>query len=259
MDYSQPVAPVSDDSPMYAEFNDPRLVAIYDTVNPYRPETQPRFYRELAAELGATTIVDLGCGTGLITCELARRGHRMIGVEPSAAMIAIARARPCGDDTRWINGDASAVGTPDADLAIMTGHVAQFFITDDAWRATLGALHAALRAGGRLAFESRNPAARGWERWTRDRQVVNHPTAGVIETWTEVQDVRDGIVSCTGHYAFTATGEELSSPMRLRFRTQVELTQSLAHAGFRVERMYGDWDRHPVAPTRPELIVVAAR
>ena len=43
----------------------------------------------------------------------------------------------------------------------MTGHVAQFFLTDEHWRAALTALHAALRPGGRLAFESRNPDAAG--------------------------------------------------------------------------------------------------
>ena len=46
------------------KFTDPRLVAIYDTVNPYADGTQPRFYAALAAELGASSIVDLGCGTG---------------------------------------------------------------------------------------------------------------------------------------------------------------------------------------------------
>jgi hypothetical protein len=45
-----------------AEFTDPRLVAIYDTVNSYANDTQPRFYLQLAAELGAASIVDLGCG-----------------------------------------------------------------------------------------------------------------------------------------------------------------------------------------------------
>jgi hypothetical protein len=175
-------------------------------------------------------------------------------------MVDIARHRPYGDRVHWIDGDASSLGTPDADLAIMTGHVAQFFLTDQTWHATLTALRAALAPGGRLAFESRNPGAREWERWTRDaRGSADDPTAGRVDTWCEVHDVRDGIVSCTNHYAFAATGEELVSPNRLRFRTQAELTQSLADAGFAVERVYGDWDRRPAGPTTRELIVVAAR
>ena len=63
-----------------AEFDDPRLVAIYDAINAYGPGEQPDFYGDLAARLGARTIVDLGCGTGLLTRELARRGLSLIHI-----------------------------------------------------------------------------------------------------------------------------------------------------------------------------------
>jgi hypothetical protein len=181
------------------------------------------------------------------------------GVDPAPAMVDIARHRPYGDRVHWIDGDASRLGTPDADLAIMTGHVAQFFLTDESWHATLIDLRAALRAGGRLAFESRNPGAREWEGWTREAGwSADDPTAGRVHIWSEVHDVRDGIVSYANHYDFAVTGEELVSPTGLRFRTEEELTRSLADAGFAVERVYGDWDRRPAGPTTPELIVVAA-
>jgi hypothetical protein len=161
---------------------------------------------------------------------------------------------------RWIVGDARDAGTPAADLAVMTGHVAQFFLTDESWHEALTALHAALRPGGRLAFESRNPEAREWESWTADgRRSVDDPACGRIDTWSEVEDVRDGIVSYSLHYAFAATGELVVAPTRLRFRARDELTASLADAGFVVERLHGDWDLHPCGPTAPELIVVASR
>jgi hypothetical protein len=55
------------------------------------------------------------------------------------------------------------------------------------------------------------------------------------------------------------TGEEVVSPIKLRFRSEEEQTESLRGAGFTVERVYGDWDRRPAGPTSRELIVVAAR
>src|SRR5919108_3553760 len=112
-----------------AEFSDLRLVAIYNSVNAYAANTQPRFYWQLAAETGSKSIVDLGCGTGLITCHLAKHGYKLIGIDPAPAMIEIARRRECADRVRWIVGDAGQIGEPHADLAIMTGHVAQFFLT----------------------------------------------------------------------------------------------------------------------------------
>jgi SAM-dependent methyltransferase len=243
-----------------AEFDDPRLVALYNSVNAYGPGEQPDFYAQVAAESGAHSILDLGCGTGLLTRALADRGYELIAVEPSTEMLAVARATPGGEQVRWIHGDATTLAPAVADLAIMTGHVAQFFVTDEGWRAALSGLHGAVRAGGLLAFESRNPDARAWESWTRTAvRTCTDPTVGRIETWTDVTDERDGIVSYLNHYVVTGSGEDLVSAAQLRFRSRAELTDTLAEAGFTVEHVYGDWDRRPVSPHAPELIFVARR
>jgi hypothetical protein len=98
------------------------------------------------------------------------------------------------------------------------------------------------------------------ERWTSEnRASVVDPAAGPITTWSEVLDVRDGVVAYANHYLFAATGEELISRAQLRFRTRAELNRSLADAGFAVECVYGDWDRRAATTTSPEHIVVAAR
>jgi len=244
----------------FAEFSDPRLVAIYDTANSYAPNTQPEFYSRLAAELGATSIIDVGCGTGIITCELASLGYQMIGVEPASEMLTIARARPHAERVTWIQGDARGLGAPHADLAIMTGHVAQFFITDTSWRFTLEALAAALRPGGHLAFESQNPEAREWERWTPDeRRVVRDPVAGVIERWAEVHDIRDGILTYTIHSHFFSTGEDIPAPTQIRFRTREEIRGSLEEVGFTIQGIYGGWDAQPISDFTNEMIFVAVR
>jgi SAM-dependent methyltransferase len=175
-------------------------------------------------------------------------------------MLEVGRRRPGGDRVRWSEGDAGALPPGEADLAIMSGHVAQFHVTDDGWGATLAALGRALRPGGRLAFESRDPRAREWERWTSDhRRSYEDPVAGGIEVWAEVTDVQDGVVTYDNHYAFAATGEELVSPTRLRFRTLDELAISLAGAGFTVEQVFGGWDRRPPGGGAPELVLVAVR
>src|ERR1700691_1058807 len=98
------------------EFTDPRQVAIYDAVNSYQTGTQPDFYLGVAEEVSAETVVDLGCGTGIITLEFARRGYRMIGVDPSSAMLQVALQKPGADDVQWIQGGAGRRGRPGADL-----------------------------------------------------------------------------------------------------------------------------------------------
>jgi SAM-dependent methyltransferase len=243
-----------------AEFTDPRLVAAYDAINPYEPGTQPAFVAAVAERIEALRIVDLGCGTGIISLELARAGYEVTGVDPAPAMVEAARAKPGASRVDWVVGGAEAIGRPEADLAIMTGHVAQFFVGDADWSIALAHLHAALRPGGHLVFESRNPDAREWERWDSDRHTTVHdPHAGPIETWTRVDDARDGVVEYSLGYRFTRTGDEIVVPNALSFRTEAELRASLDDAGFVVESIVGDWDGSVVTPASPELIVTAVR
>ena len=66
----------------------------------------PTSTRKLAADIGARTVVDLGCGTGLLTRVLGGRGHAVIGIDPSPEMLAVARRGPHADQVRWISGNA---------------------------------------------------------------------------------------------------------------------------------------------------------
>ena len=98
---------------------DPRLAAVYDTENAGREDHD--FYLTLADELGAGRVVDIGCGTGVFAVDLARRGHKVIGVNPAGPMLDIARRRSAGLDIDWIDGLADDVATGAADLAVMMG------------------------------------------------------------------------------------------------------------------------------------------
>lgn len=94
---------------------------------------------ELTTE--AATIADVGCGTGNLAVRLAALGYTVLGVDRAA------------------------------DLALMTGNVAQVFLTDD-WTRTVLAIAAALRPGGRFVFETRRPERRAWEEWAAETAPV---------------------------------------------------------------------------------------
>src|SRR5688500_14531214 len=128
-----------------AEFTDPRLAAAYDTLNVYEPGTQHDFYLQLAQQLRASTVIEVGSGTGLVSTDLTRPGVDVIGLEPPESMLAVARHRPGGERVRWVLGDVSELAAHRADMAFMAGHVAQFFIGDADWHDALTAIHGALR------------------------------------------------------------------------------------------------------------------
>jgi SAM-dependent methyltransferase len=240
-----------------AAFDEPRLASIYDALDPDRSDLDA--YLAIIEEFGARSVLDLGCGTGVYALMLAERGIEVIGVDPAGASLAVARGKPAAERVRWIHGDASAIPTSvTVDLVTMTANVAQVFLTDADWRTTLAACHRAIRPGGRLVFESRDPARRAWEEWTegRTRSTTDIPGVGRVTDWVEVTEVVDdgALVSFTSPNVFEADGAVIVSRSTLRFRTRAELEASLEWAGFVVDEVRD-------APDRPgrELVFVARR
>lgn len=248
--------------PNYSEFSDPHLVAIYNAVNGI--EGYKQFYLDLAKKLSAKTIIDIGCGSGLLTCELAKQGYTMKGVEPSRAMLDLARQTSYSDSVEWIEGDARHLEEFHADLAIMTGHIAQFYLDDAYWLTALQSIYNALRPGGHVAFESRNPAVQPWIKNTRHSdwpsktspRKVNDSIAGKIEWWMQLVDVTGEKVLYENHYHFMQSDAKLVSLNELRYRTQDELTQSLIQSGFSIDNVFGDWDRSQASKESPSSFLL---
>jgi SAM-dependent methyltransferase len=239
------------------EFTNPDLVTIYDAVNPIDDKID--FFVELAEKLPAEKIIDLGCGTGLLSYELAEHGHTVIGVEPAADMIEQAKQK-YGDKAQWIVGGYEKLGTEmESDMTIMTGHVAQFFLEDAEWNAALRAIRAATKPGGCLVFESRNPQVKPFTTWpySANHETIADTPLGPVEWWCEKLVYADGYATYELHYLFDKTGKEIISANKLRFRTYEALRASLEDAGFIVEQVYGDWDHRPFQPQSPEMLFVA--
>ena len=173
--------------------DEPRLAAIYDALDPDRSDLDA--YVAMIAEFGARSVLDLGCGTGVFALLLADRGLEVIGVDPAGASLDVARAKPGAERVTWIHGDASAIpATVAVDAVTMTANVAQVFLSDADWLSTLTVVRAALRPGGRLIFESRDPARRAWEEWTEERtkSTLDIPFVGRVTEWVQVLEVSDG-------------------------------------------------------------------
>jgi SAM-dependent methyltransferase len=240
-----------------ALFDDPRMVELYDPLDPDRSDLD--VYEALVGELGASSVLDIGCGTGTLACRLALAGRQVVGVDPSGASIQVARRKAGADRVRWVVGEVATVLPLQVDLATMTANVAQVFTTEEHWRATLRATREALRPGGRLVLETRDPRQRAWERWTRERtdHVTHVEGVGEVRDWDHVVEVRgspDGLLVTFESMIVRPEGLELPSTSTLRFPTREQVETSLRATGLELDEVRD-------APDRPgaELVFVARR
>jgi ubiquinone/menaquinone biosynthesis C-methylase UbiE len=113
---------------------------------------------QLTAQLslaGAARVVDLGCGPGISTFELARqlpRAH-LVGLDIAPRMLNQARrrrrqARPGAIE--WLQADAAHLPLADASIDACTGHSFLYLVADR--RAVLAEARRVLRPGGRLVL-----------------------------------------------------------------------------------------------------------
>ncbi|WP_320780521.1 class I SAM-dependent methyltransferase [Streptomyces sp. CRN 30] len=232
----------------------PRLAAIHDRLDPDRGDLDA--YLRTAEEFGARRVLDIGCGTGVFALLLADRGIEAVGVDPAGASLDVARGKPGGERVRGIHGDATAPPPLEADLVTMTGNVAQAVADPVTWQETLRRAQAPLRPGGRLVFETRDPAGRAWEEWNREDsyRVTEVPGVGAVESRVRVTDVSEPLVTYRWTYVFAADGQVLTSDSTLRFREREEVEADLVARGYVVDGVRD-------APDRPgrEFVLVARR
>ena len=231
-----------------------RLAAVYDPLDPDRSDLDA--YLRVAEEFGARRVLDIGCGTGVFALLLAGRGIEVVGVDPARASVDVARAKPGSERVRWICGDAADLPPLQVDLATMTANVAQDIVDPQTWQKTLRGAREALRPGGHLVFETRDPAGRAWEEWTRENshRVTEIPGVGSVESWFELVEVSLPLVTFRSTCRFAADGQVLTSDSTLRFREREEVERDLEAHGYVVDDVRD-------APDRPgrEFVFLARR
>jgi len=235
-------------------FGNPRLAALYDALDSDRSDLD--LYLSVVEEYDAQRILDVGSGTGTFAILLAGSGLDVTALDPADASLAVARSKPGADRVRWIHGDVTSLPSMQVDLVTMTGNVAQAIVDPADWGATLAGAHAALRPGGLLVFETRDPAYQAWEEWNRaaSYRMTDIDGVGQVESWVELTEMSLPLVTFRWTWAFAADGAVLTSDSTLRFRGREEVERALVSQGYVLEDVRD-------APDRPgrEMVFVARR
>lgn len=237
-------------------YRDPDLAQFYDLMNGWDADFD--YCAGLAGEVAS--VLDLGCGTGQLAAALAA-DRAVTGVDPAAAMLDIARARPGGDGVDWVRGDARSVRLDRRfDLVLLTGHAFQVFLTGEDQKAALSTIAAHLKPGGRFIFDSRNPAYPAPKTRNRDEPVrrLDHPRLGEVDVRGQ-SSYDEGAAVLTYEYSFLVkrTGNVLwATAQQIRYTPRDDLAAMIEGAGLAVETWLGDWQGNPFHPTAKEIIPI---
>ena len=122
-----------------------------------------RHFRKLKRPV--RSVVELACGTGSLTCLLARRGYSVTGVDLSPEMLTIAEQKCRGLDVTLLCRDMSRLDLPPGQPAVQTDAViccldsVNYVTRPAALRRTFQRVHKALASGGLFLFDVKTPAA----------------------------------------------------------------------------------------------------
>ena len=168
--------------------------------------------RALIETLPPGEVLDAACGTGRYAVMLAARGHEVVGVDQSDAMLDIARAKLPSADFR--EGDLTALPLPDRSVDAVVCALSLVHVSDVA--CALREFARVLRPGGRLVISDVHPflVILGWQ--------AQFP----VHDGEDEQDPQRGFMRLHCHLASEYTSAATAAGLRLRSLAEPPLTES---------------------------------
>jgi ubiquinone/menaquinone biosynthesis C-methylase UbiE len=203
-----------------------------------------------------SAILDMGCGTGRHSVELARRGYLMTGVDLSVGMLRQAElaAQAAGVQVELIQADATRYQAErqfDGAICLCEGAFGLVGLEEDIEAhdpAILRNIHAALKPGGPFVLTALNGLCAIRQFTQADVESGRFDPLTLVETCTMEFDTPQG---------------KSSVLVREKKRLPQELARLCTECGFIVRNVWGgtagDWRRQKVALDDIEVMIVASK
>ena len=237
------------------------VAAHYDLEYPGPRPGELEFWRGQLQALDSR-VLELACGSGRLLLPLARGGARMTGIDSSPAMLARARQRlraePAVPDSevRLLEQSMQDLDLDDEFDLVMAAFNALLLVPHRELPTVLDRVRAHLGRGGKLVAElfamtefdakpdyESAPLAGGEGSWWRDRSYRYDPRLRAGVSQVNYRHGRDRIASRHSYGLHLYSWEELET--------------QLIGSGFRVESLFGGFDRRPFRDPGGQLIIVA--
>ncbi|MCL2382472.1 MAG: methyltransferase domain-containing protein [Treponema sp.] len=202
------------------------------------------------------SVLDLCCGFGRITLELARWGFAATGVDITAAYLNAARedAAHEGLEIEFIQGDVRGFTRENAfDAAVNLYNSFGFFQNPDDDLLFLQNAHCSLREGGALIID-----VQGKEIAVRDYTEAEWFERAGLTVLTETMPV-DSWGSIRNRWILLKNGTRREKVFVQRLYAASEICALLYKAGFSAVEIYGGWDERPYDQNADTLIAVGRR
>jgi len=201
-------------------------------------------------------VLDLCCGPGRHSLELARRGFQVTGVDRTARYLASARAAATreGLTIEFVQEDMRHFQRSAAfDLALNLFSSFGYFEDIGEDLRVLRHLHSSLKPGGQVLLEmaGKEPLARTFQPRTWHRHTERD------EYLLEERIVREGWRWIENHWIWLRGAEQQVFTFGIRLYSGAELTDLLVEAGFSDVQLYGSLAGTPYDHTAQRLVAVA--
>lgn len=213
------------------------------------------------SSLPAPRVLDLACGTGTIAVELARRGYRVIGLDISEEMLAVAdaKAREAGVEVFFTCQDLRAFRLPEeADAAVCLFDSLNYLTSPKELGEALECVARALRPGAPFLFDLHTEVR------LREYGENTYGYSGdaVAYLWESEYDEEQRLCTMSltlfarepdGRYArFDEVHEE-------RAHTRDEVEAALRQGGFELLNIFGELTARPPTPREGRVFYLARR
>lgn len=245
---------------VYFDFNqlfdaEEYLYFMEDSLREENTSAQVDFIETRLGLQAAAKIVDLGCGHGRHSIELAKRGHDVTGIDLVEGFLEVARkeAEAHGVDAKFVRGDIGTFASqPEFDVAVCMFDAFGFF--DDAHCiGTLRRVHQALVMGGKFLLDLRT---REW--------MLRVPTCSVTDKGNGDMmidrhhfDIESGRFVDRRTYLRGGQQREVIFSVRLFAYTEIRLI--LHSVGFEIDGVFGDFEGGALSPNKSRTIIVARK